>query len=118
MIPKINYVQQLGHNSCACNLDKNNVVETDAVEGVQESKTTLDFVGLDHTLEDIADLQWLALTGKVISDGEDGTEVVRGVTPLGCQEAVIEVQPTDLGTNVEGTTDRVKLVVGSRNPCT
>lgn len=91
------------------------MVETDAVEGVQESKTTLDLVGLDHTLENVTNGQRLTLTGEMVCNGEDGTKVVRGVTPLGCQEAVVEVQPTDLSTNVEGTTDGIQLVVGSGN---
>lgn len=91
------------------------MVQTDAVEGVQESKTTLDLMGLDHTLENVTDGQGLALTSEVISNSKDGTKVIRGVTPLCCQEAVVEVQPTDLSTNVEGTTNGIQLVVGSRN---
>lgn len=38
------------------------------------------------------------------------------MTPLCCQEAVIEVQPPNLSADVESTPDWVELVVGSGNP--
>lgn len=52
------------------------MVQTDAVEGVQEGKASLDLVGLDHALEDITDGQGLPLACKMVGNGEDGTEVI------------------------------------------
>jgi hypothetical protein len=77
-------------------------------------------VCLDHGLKDILDLQDLAITEIAacavgsrdpVSNGENGTEVVRWVTPLSGQPAVVEVEPSDHGTDVESTTDGVELVV-------
>jgi hypothetical protein len=81
-------------------------------------------VGLDHGLEHVLDLEDLAVaeiaTGSVgsrdpVGDGEDGTEVVRGVTPLSGQPAVVEVEPSDHGTDVEGAADGVELEGGTWN---
>ena len=66
----------LGHHRSASNLDEDDVVETDTVERVQEGEAALDLVRLDHGLENIAHQDRLALTGEMIGDGEDGTEVV------------------------------------------
>jgi hypothetical protein len=57
------------------------VVETDAVERVQEGEATLDLVGLDHPFEDVVYGQRLTLAGKVVGNREDGSQVVRRVTP-------------------------------------
>jgi len=43
-------IQHLGHDSRASYFDKKNVVETDSIKGVEEGKTSLDFMGLNHTL--------------------------------------------------------------------
>ena len=55
----------------------------------------------------------LALAREVVRNGEDGAEVVRRVAPLGCEEAVVVVEPADLGADVERAADGVKLVVGA-----
>ena len=75
------HVQELRYDGCARDLDQYDVVKADTVERVQESELALDLVGLDHGLEHVADRQGLALTGEMISDGENGTEVVRRVSP-------------------------------------
>jgi hypothetical protein len=78
----------------------------------------------DHGLKHIPDLKDLAVTELTTSpvgprdpvcDSEDGTKVVRRVTPLCGQPAVVEVEPPDHGTNVESAQDGVELVVGTRN---
>ena len=99
------------------------MVETVPVVGVLEREAALDLVSLDHGLEDILDDKGLEAglrvglgsTGDPISHGEDTTEIVRGVTPLSSEPAVIVVQPTDSSTNVEGTTDRVEGVWCTRD---
>lgn len=73
--------EELRDDSGGSNLDKNDVVETDTVERVQEGKAALNFVSLDHGFENVADTQRLALASKVVSDGQDGTKVVGWVTP-------------------------------------
>lgn len=114
--------EHLGDDGGGSNLDENNVVKTDLVVGVEEGQAALDLVGLDHGLEDILDGEDLAasevtagLVGAVnpVSDSKNGTQVVRGVTPLSGQPAVVEVEPSDHSTNVEGTVDGVKDVGGT-----
>ena len=75
----------------------------------------MDLVRLDHGLQHVVHGHGFALASEVISDGKDGTEVVRGVSPFRSEEAIVVVQPPDLSANVECTTDRVELVVRPRN---
>ena len=70
---------------------------------------------LDHGLKDVTNRDWVTLPSKVVRNGEDGTQVIKGVTPFSCEETIIEVEPTDLCPDIECTPDRVKLVVGSRD---
>ena len=65
--------QELGDNRGTGDLDEDDVIETDAVEGVEEGEASLDLVSLDHAREDVMDGELLTLTGEVIGDGEDGT---------------------------------------------
>lgn len=114
----------LGHDSSGSQLDEDNVVETDLVERVLQSHATLNLVGADHGLEHVADLEDLAVTkvatGLVrsrnpVGHSEDSSKVIGRVTPLSGQPAVVEVEPSDHGANVEGTVHRVELVVGSND---
>ena len=73
--------EKLGDDGGGCDLDEHDVVEADTVKRVEQRKTTLDFVGLDHALEDVMDGKWLSLAGEMISHGKDGAEVVRWMTP-------------------------------------
>ena len=91
------------------------MVETNTVEGVEERETALDLVRLDHALEDLMDGQRLALASEMIGDRENGPQVIRRVSPLSREEAVVVVEPPDLGADVECTADRVQLVIGTRN---
>ena len=105
--------QELGYNGGAGNLDEDNVIETDTVEGVEEGKAPLDFVSLDHAREDVLDGELLTLTGEMVGDGEDGTQVVGRVTPLCGEETVIEVEPSDHRSDVKRAPDGVELIVSS-----
>ena len=114
--------KELGNNRGGGDLDEDNVVKTDLVVRVEKGQAALDLVGLDHGLEDLLDGDDLAVAevaagavgaGDPVGDRENGAQVVRWVTPLGGQPAVVVVQPADHGTNVEGSVDWVKLEVGS-----
>jgi len=90
--------EHLGNNGGSGNLNQDNVVKTDLVEGVLESQNTLDLVSLDHALEHVLDLEDLAAldtglgrTGEPVSHGQDTTEVIGRMSPLGCEPAVIEI---------------------------
>ena len=116
--------EHLRDHSGGSDLDEDDMVETDLVEGVFQSKNTLDLMGLDHALENILDLENLAVAqisastvgaGDPVSDSKDTTQVVGRMTPLGGQPAVIVVQPADHGTNVESTVDRVQLVGSTKH---
>jgi hypothetical protein len=114
----------LGDNGSSGNLDQDDVVQADLVEGVLESQNTLDLVCLDHGLENVADLQDLAVpnvtagavgAGDPVGDGENTTEVVRGVAPLSGEPAVVVVEPANHGTDVECAVNRVQLVGSTRH---
>ena len=75
-------VQKLGHYRGGRDFDKDDVVEADAVERVEQRKTALYLVRFDHALEDVFDGDMLALARKVVSDGKNGSEIVGRVAPL------------------------------------
>ena len=91
------------------------MIETDAVEGVEKGETSLDLVSLDHAREDVMYGELLALTGEMISDGENGTQVVGWVTPFCGEETVVEIEPSDHRSNVERAPDGVEFVVSPGN---
>ena len=117
--------EHLGDNGGGGDLDQNNVVETDLVVGVEEGQAALDLVSLDHGLENIFD-------GEDLAAGQVATSLVGPVGPnrlqqgwrpscrrggphSGGEPAVVEVEPSDHGTNVEGSIDGVELERSSRN---
>lgn len=116
----------LGDNGSRGKLDENDVVESDLVEGVLKSHAALDLVGSDHSLQNVTDLEDLSVS-KVsavlvcainpVGGRKDGTQIVGRVTPLSSKPAVVEVQPADHSTDVEGSVDGVKLEVCTRNLC-
>ena len=78
----------------------------------------------DHGLQDISDLEDLAIAEIAsslvcscdpVGSCKDRSQVVRGVAPLGSEPAVVKVEPSDHGTNVEGTVYGVELVVCARH---
>lgn len=114
----------LGDDGGGRNLDQHNVVQADLIEGVLEGQNALDFVGLDHSLQNVADLQDLAVAqvaartvgaGDPVSHGQNTTEVVGGVTPLSSEPAVVVVEPADHGADIESTIDGVQLVRSTRH---
>ena len=110
--------QELGDNGGTGDLDEDDVIETDAVEGVEEGEASLDLVSLDHARENVMDGEFLALTGEVISHGEDGTQVIGWVTPFCGEETVIKIEPSDHRSNIERAPDGVELVVSSGDSST
>jgi len=63
------------------------MIQTDAIEGVEKSKTTLDLVGLHHTFQKITNFQGLPFAGEMVRDSKDGAKVVRRVAP--CQRETV-----------------------------
>lgn len=57
------------------------MIQSHAVERVEEGEPALDLVRFDHGLEDLVDGYGLAFAREVVGDGEDCAEVVGGVTP-------------------------------------
>jgi hypothetical protein len=80
--------KKLRNDGCGSNFDENDVVETNAVEGIQEGKPPLNFMGFDHSLKDIMDSKRLALASKVVRDSQDSAKVVRWMTPYRIQKLV------------------------------
>lgn len=111
--------EHAGDNGGGGDLDEHNVVETNSVERVLDGEATLDLVGLDHGLKDVLDLEDLALKAGLggsslpVGNGEDTSQVIGGMSPLGGEPAIVEIEPSDDGSDVEGTSDRVDLVVGT-----
>ena len=109
------YSQHFRDNGGTGHLHEDDVIQTNAVERVEEGQATLDLVCLDHSLQDVAHGELLALASKMIGHGEYGTEIVRRMTPFRSKEAIVKVKPADLRANVEGAAHRVKLVVCTRD---
>ncbi|KAI6983492.1 2-methylcitrate dehydratase [Hortaea werneckii] len=115
--------QHRADNCRGGDLDQDDVVQADLVEGVLQCHHTLNLVGLDHSLQDVTDSEDLAasqlrsasLVGAVdpVGHGEDGTHVVTRVTPFGGEPAVVEVQPANHGADVEGAVDGVQDELGA-----
>ncbi len=93
------------------------MVKAYPVERVQQSKLSLDLVGLNHAFQDITDGQGLTLPCKVVCDGKNSTEVIGGVPPFRSEPAVIEIEPTNLRADVESASNGVNLVIRPRDLC-
>lgn len=94
------------------------MIQSNLVVGVKECQAALDFVCLDHSLQDLLDCNDLSIaqvssstvcTRDPVCDSQNGTQVVRRVAPFCSQPAVIVVQPSDHSTNVESSINRVEL---------
>src|SRR5579859_1133652 len=55
--------------------------------------------------------------GEPVGDGKDASQIVGWMAPFCGQPRVVEVQPPDHRTDIEGGLHRVKLKLGSRHPC-
>jgi len=80
-------VQELGRDGGRGDLDQDDVIESDAVERVEQREAALDLVRFDHALEDVLDRDVFALARQVVRDGEDGPEIVGWVAP--CKETMM-----------------------------
>jgi hypothetical protein len=118
--------EHLADNSGRSHLDQDNVVQTNLVERVLQGHAALNLVGLDHGLEDVlygkdlsvANVSAVAVgSAHPICNRKDSAEVVTGVTPLGGEPAVIKVEPSDHGADVESTEHGIELVGCSRDLC-
>ena len=69
-------LQELGDDCGTRHLDEDDVVETDTVERVEQGKTALNLVGLDHALKDVVNGQRLSLASEMVGNGQDGTQVI------------------------------------------
>ena len=64
--------------------DIHDVIQTDSVERVLKSETTLNFVSHDHSRENVLDGEvGESRSSHPIGDGENSTRAIRGVTPFG-----------------------------------
>ena len=129
------YIQKLGDDGGRRHFDEDDVVEADAIERVEQREAALDLVRFDHALEDVLDGDMLALAREMVCDGENGAQIVGRVAPwnkkVACQlggwgeeraertfcgkEAIVKVEPTNDGTDVEGSANRIELVVRPRH---
>jgi hypothetical protein len=107
------------------------VIKSDSVEAVFQCETSLNLpvshshgigylVRLNHAGYDFTHLDscfaiGLVCAGKPICDREDGSEIVAGMAPFCSKPTIVVVQPANCGADIEGSTDRVELVVRSRN---
>jgi len=78
--------QHFRNNGGGSEFDEDNVIETDSVERVLESHTSLNFVSLDHGFENVLHLEGFSSSSEVISDGEDSSQVIGRVTPFSSEE--------------------------------
>ncbi len=112
--------EQLADDGGGRDLDENNVIEADLVEGVLERDAALNLVGLDHGGEYIAHGERRAAFGdrrarEPVGCGEDAAEIVGGMAPLGGEPGVVEVEPADHGADVEGGLHGIELKAGAGN---
>lgn len=85
------YGQQFRHHSRAGDFDEDNMVQSSTIERIEHGKLPLNFMRLDHAFQDIAHSQGLALARKMVGNGEDGPQIIGGMPPFRCEEAVVEV---------------------------
>ena len=99
------------------------MIQSYPVKGVFQSDHALNLVGNDHCFQHIANRQRRLTVGdaflrQVISNGEDGTEVVRWMAPFGGKPGVVVVQPADYAADVPGGFARIEAIRGTWHSCT
>ncbi len=102
-------------------LYQHHMVQPHTVEGILQSQPPLDFVGLDHGLQDLPHHRRPLPLARpfprdMVGHGQDGPEVVRGVPPFGGQPGIVKIEPADHGPDVEGPLHRIEDELGPRNP--
>jgi len=100
---------------------QNDVVQPDLVETVRERVDTLDLVGLDRPGQHVANGDRraafaLRLAAQIIRHRQDGTQVVRRMSPLRRQPGVVEIQPADLHADVVSRLHRIEFPGCRRHP--
>ena len=105
------------------NAHQHHMAQPDAVKRIFESDHALYFVCLDHRDYHITHLQRYptlvhTLARQVIGERQDGTEIVRRVTPFGRQPGVVVVKPAHHRAYIPGGTDRIELIRSSWYPGT
>jgi hypothetical protein len=68
-----NHVQHFTDNCGTCYLDKYDMVQSNAIETVEKSETALNLMGLDHTLQQVLDGEFLSLPRKIICNSKNST---------------------------------------------
>lgn len=58
------------------------MIQTNTVERVQECKAALNFMSLNHCLEDLVNRDCFSSPSKMISNSQDSTQIIGGMTPL------------------------------------
>ena len=58
------------------------MVQTNAIERVEECEAALNLVSFNHSLKDLADCDRFSFPSEVVGDRQDGTQVVRRMAPL------------------------------------
>ena len=96
------------------------MIQPHPVKRVFECKHPLDFMGHDHSFQDIPHGQGrLALRhpllGQMIRHGQYAPQVIRGVAPLRRQPGIVVVQPAHDTANIPGRLYRIESVRSARN---
>src|SRR5438094_681711 len=92
------------------------MIEAHSIETVFQGENPLNFVRLDHGCEQVANTERSVAFGRVftadkIGDREQGAKIVGGVTPLGGQPRIVEVEPTDQSAYIECRQDWIEDMV-------
>ncbi len=93
------------------------MVEADAIIAVFQRQDALNLVRLDHGLEYVAhEKRFLPRASQVVGQSENAAEIIRGMSPLGGEPSVVEIEPADHRADVEGGMHRFQLPIGAGNP--
>ena len=101
--------------------DQDDVIQADPVEGIEQRIAALDLVGLDGMAQQVAYRHWRAafaarLPAQIVSQRQEGAQVVGRMPPFGGQPGVVEIQPADLGADRERRLDGIQFMGRSRYP--
>src|SRR6516162_539371 len=95
------------------------MIKADAIEAVFQCEDPLDLVRLNHGYENITHRESLnslahTVSAQVICDSENGTEIIRRMSPFRGEPRVVEIEPAHDRADIERGLNRVQLVTGSR----
>ena len=87
-------------------LHQHNMVNTNAVKGVFQRETALNFVCLDHVSQDVTHREALlafgfGLLAQIITKRQNGTKVIGWMPPFRCQPRIIVIQPAYHRANIK-----------------